>query len=199
MRLIQLASVVGCGLVFLVAGCGSGTPSGATSTTTTPAPTSISASVPNSLSLAKLNSNPCDALTATELQPYIGALRKSQSDPGEGANGPGCDYFPIDGNQATIGVTALPNFGGPANLGQPGLEWSQKIGDVAGYPAEHASAAGPKGPQGGDCATVVVISDQAAVHIYVQAAEPDYKYYTNACAPANALAPDVIAFLKSGG
>ncbi|HEX7659538.1 MAG TPA: DUF3558 family protein [Pseudonocardiaceae bacterium] len=185
--------------MFLAAGCGSSTPSGSTSTTTTSAPTSSAPAVPNPLSLAKLTSNPCAALTAAQLEPYIGAIRVSLPSAADGSTGPSCLYDPVDGNQGSVSVTALPNFGGPANLGQPGLEWSQKIGDVAGYPAENASAAGPKGPQAGDCATVVVISDQAAVHIYVQAAEPDYKYYTNACAPANALAPDVIAFLKSGG
>ena len=197
MRRIRLvAPVVGCGLLFLAAGCGSGTPGGSGSTTTS-APKSSSPSVPNPLSLAKLNSDPCAALSAAQLAPYIGAVDSSNADKSD-PNSAACDYYPVDGHQATISVSALPNFGGPANLGKPGLAWSQKIGDVAGYPAEHSSLAGPTGPQKGDCGTLVVVSDQAAVDIYVDSAEPDYKYHTNACAPADALAPDVIAFLKSG-
>ena len=199
MRLIRLASVAGCGLVFLAAGCGSQTASGSTPTTITSAPTSSSSAVPNPLSLAKLTSNPCAALTAAQLEPYIGAIRASLPSAADGDTGPSCLYSPADSNQPAVSVSALPNFGGPANLGQPGLEWSQKTGDIVGYPAEHASLAGPTGPQKGDCRTLVVVSDQAAFNVYMQAAEPDYKYYANACAPTDALAPDVIAFLKSGG
>ena len=197
LRSIRVVPALACGLVLLTA-CGSSPATVLSSASTEPAATTRSPSVPNPLSLTKLDADPCGALTATELEPYIGALDQSQAEPVDGSTGPSCDYEPADGHQAGVDITALPEFGGPGNLGKSGIEWSEKSADIAGYPAEHQSLGGPTGPQNGDCGTIVAISDQAAVNIYVQAPDSSYKYYSNLCVVSDALAPYVIVYLKSG-
>ena len=199
MRRIRLISAAACGIFVLAAGCGSQNPSGSGSTTTTAPTTSSSPSVPNPLSLAALTSNPCNGLSATQLAPYLGTVRKADPSPADGSDGPSCDYFPADLNEATISISTLPSFGGPANLGQAGVEWSERTVDISGYPAEHVSLGGPTGPQNGECGTVVVVSDQAAFEVHVQTSDSSYRYYSNLCTVSDALAPDVITYLKSGG
>ena len=129
----------------------------------------------------------------------MGAIRSNKADPATDSAGPACDWFPADSPGATISVNTFPSFGGPGNLGQPGLQWAQRTGDIAGYPAQHDSLAGQTGPQNGDCETTVVVSSQAAVAVAVSAYGMNYQYYANACAPADALVTDVISYLKSGG
>ncbi|HWE89539.1 MAG TPA: DUF3558 family protein, partial [Pseudonocardiaceae bacterium] len=149
------------------------------------------------LDVAKVTNDPCSGLTAAQLAPYMGTLQRSTKS--QYNNGTGCLFEPADGHQAGIGVLVCPSNSGPGTLTQSGFPWQEPAGDIAGYPAEHQSQGGASGPATGDCQTMVAVSNQASLAVYIDDSEPDYKYYTDACTAADKLAAELIANIKGGG
>ncbi|HEX7659762.1 MAG TPA: DUF3558 domain-containing protein [Pseudonocardiaceae bacterium] len=198
LRRTRLAAAVACcGLLYLAAACGSSTSGGSPTASAKSDTASNTSSVPNPLTVTKLMSHPCDALTADQLQPYLGTVGSREPDASDPGSWSACNYHPADTNQAQVSVLIEPSFGGLANLDQAGNGWAVRIDDIDGYPAEHVSQVGETGPQNGDCGTTVVVSNSAAINVYVRSSAAGSKYYANACTPADALVPDVIANLKS--
>jgi hypothetical protein len=147
--------------------------------------------------VAKVTNDPCSGLTAAQLAPYMGTLQRSTKS--QYNNGTGCLFEPVDGNQPSFSVLAYPSNSGPGTLTQASFPWQESAGNIAGYPAEHQSQGGASGPVTGDCQTMVAVSDQASVAVYMDDANPNYQYNKTACVPTDKLAAELIANIKGGG
>jgi hypothetical protein len=188
-------------MVFVVAGCSSGTTSGEP---TSRLPSSVTGtatnapSVANPLSIETVQNDICSGLAPAQLAPYLGAIRKQE--PSKDSKGPICLWFPNDGHMASVTLYADPKAGGVADLYERKLgdNFFEKGGPVAGYPAVRRSAS-PDGPQRGDCMTTVAVADRATIAIFARTVGKDYQYYTSMCTVSDKLAEAAVENLKAGG
>lgn len=196
-----------CGVTMLtLAGCSSGSEAGPATSTQSPdggqsnvGPPSTTPSLPsveNALDVSKLAADPCSGLTATQLEPYAGAIRGSRKS--DRRNGPICSLFSVDGNRIGVAIFVFPDIGGPAGIKNGIFPYKKDAGFIADYPAVH-QAQDDNGPQDGECETLVAVSDRAAIAVYLTSTNKSDPYFSNMCAASDKLAELAIANLKAGG
>jgi hypothetical protein len=199
-QLYRIAAAT-CGTFMLVlSGCsshqqhGQGVPSASVNPETTTSLPPIS----NPLDVDKLQADPCKGLTAEQLAPYMGNIRRSSVSQHD--NGPSCDWIAEDGHMANIYMNIYPKLAGVGGLYGSGalFPYFQRVAPVAGYPAVH-SALSADGPQAGECETTVAVSDHGVFGVRASATEPSYPHYRDACVVTDALAAAAIGNLKNGG
>jgi hypothetical protein len=190
-----------CAVVFLAAGCGSGTPEPPASTGNAPSsPTSTSSApaIPDPLDVTKLFNDPCSAFTTAQLAPYAGAIGGTSGKQDDGSGDVNCGWNPTDTSQPAIGVVVYPDLGGQQNLDAGSFPWHERTADIAGYPAEHESLL-VGGPSTGSCWSVIAVSDKAAIGVTFNTTTTTQQYYANPCQPTDALLTQLIASIKAGG
>lgn len=196
----RIAAAVGVVIFAGLAGCTSGAttapPSGSTTAPTTS--TSPKSEITDPLDLAKFAANTCSELTDAQIAPYLGSVNTRKAAPTD--NGQVCSILPTDITKPTLGVGVV-NIATPTQEllyeAQSNFPWRQKISPIADYPAVDASRR--SGPTAGDCATNVAVNDTQSLHIEFTDTEPSGQYYSQACAPSEALMADLINDIKSGG
>lgn len=200
MRLARLVTAA-CGIVVLtLAGCSSKPPPGQAPPTSSlvTEPSSSVPAITSPLNANNLQSDPCGGLSSAQLASYMGQIRKVERNDLE--NGPGCNWYPEDGNQADVSLNFFSKLVGVNGLYASGslFPYFERAGLVGGYPAVH-EAQGAKGPQAGECETIVAVSDHGIFGIYVTASQSSYAYYKDMCAASDALAVAAIENLKKVG
>ncbi|GAA0610865.1 hypothetical protein GCM10010174_30310 [Kutzneria viridogrisea] len=152
----------------------------------------------NPLDISKISQDPCTALTAAQLAPYMGDVRKKNNVSENKTIS--CINHPVDGHKPSISVTFFPDQGGPSGMenGAASFPFNKKVDQIAGYPAYHVSQ-GSNGPQTGDCQSEAAVSDKAFVTVYAQGSSKDYEHYTDMCTVSDALLTALIGNIKNGG
>jgi hypothetical protein len=190
-------------LLFVVAGCSSGTVSGAP----TPGPTSSAiapskASAPliaNPLSVGELAQDVCSGFADAQLTPFMGVVRRHEASE-DVKKVPFCGWDPENGHMAGVTLYVDGNSDNVADLYEPRLgdNFFEKIPLIAGYPAVRRSQA-PDGPARGDCLVTVAVADRATISVYANTVGKDFQYYTSMCTVTDKLAEAAIANLRARG
>ncbi|MCE7007923.1 DUF3558 domain-containing protein [Kibdelosporangium philippinense] len=190
-------------LLLVVGGCSAGPVSGTPTTQSTPsnpvAPTRPEApSIANPLNLDKIQSDVCAGLTTAQLTPYMGSVRRQNSDK-DHAGTPLCTWQPPIGSMASIALYAESPAKDVADLYKQRLgdNFFEKVPLLAGYPAVRVSQR-KNGPSLGDCTTVVSVSERARISVSASAGGADFQYYTSMCTVSDKLAEAAILNLKAG-
>ena len=197
---MRLTSTLATGVALatlLLGGCSTSNPGTADSTTTAPArATSSVAAVANPLDVAKIQKDPCGALSAAQLAPFMGEIRNATPDLTNGDFT--CNWDPSDVNKLSVSVNVYPTIGGPAGVysAKTGYNYFEKIDSISGYPAVHA-ATGTNAPRNGLCRTIVAVSDKAAFDVFAQNSTSSDPHYATMCTVTDQLVQQVITNLTT--
>jgi hypothetical protein len=188
-------AVLGTMAGLVLAGCTPDQTGGTPTTGSSTATTSSAPAIANPLDTTKLQQNLCGGLTPGQLAPYVGTVRKNNTD--NEAKYSSCQLYPNDTNLVTVGISVFPNLTVSDMIATgANYPYSKNLAPVQGYPAQSASQGNPPT---GECATSVAVADHVVVSIEAQTASKSNQYYNNMCAVSEALAPELISNLKASG
>lgn len=187
-------TVLGGVAALALAGCTPNTTGGTATTANSATTTSSAPAIANPLDTTKLQQNLCGGLTPQQLAPYLGTVRKTNTD--NEAKYTSCQLLPADNSLATIAISIFPNFTVSDMLATASsYPYSKNLAPVQGYPAQSTSQGNP--PKG-ECATSVAVADHVVVSIEAQVSSGN-QYYDNTCAASELLAPVLVGNLKASG
>ncbi|GDY33739.1 hypothetical protein GTS_53720 [Gandjariella thermophila] len=147
------------------------------------------------LNLSKYESDPCSALTASQLTPFGASTSGSR---GESAVGPQCRWRSPDAfNGTTVTVSVLTKAHGLEGIYQNRDKFPVfRPTQVSGYPAVDGDITDAAH---GECTTGVATSQGAGFQVAVHVQNETSAQYKTPCTVSEQVAQIVIGNLKGGG